>query len=236
MKIMPRLTQHILDRDANPVASNTCSCGSAKKRLVQCDDCISYETSCTECFIAAHQTLPFHWARVWDDQHCFFVRCDISRLRLEGYAHHLGHHGALCPNPASHTDLFFQVVDTNGIHDTKIRFCGCSNVDRVDQLMRAGLFPATVDRPTMAFTLTVLKQFHLHHLESKESAYDFIGALRRLTDNAFAHEVAVSNRIVIQRHILTFFSIESLFTISSCDACISCRYSYEASWTGAWHR
>lgn len=124
--------------------------------------------------------------------------CSLRHLALAVGGLHLGHHGASCPNPASHTDLFFQVVDTNGIHDTKLRFCGCSNVDRVDQLMQAGLFPATVDRPTMAFTLTVLKQFHLHHLESKESAYDFIGALRRLTDNAFAHEVAVSNLIVIQ--------------------------------------
>ncbi|KAG5635468.1 hypothetical protein H0H81_011141 [Sphagnurus paluster] len=53
-----------------------------------------------------------------------------------------------------------------------------------------GLFPATVRRPTTAFTFQVLKQFHLHHLESKESTYDFIGALRRLTDNVFAHQVS----------------------------------------------
>ena len=45
----------------------------------------------------------------------------------------------------------------------------------------------------MAFTFNVLHQFHLHHLESKESAYDFVGALRRLMDNAFAQGVSVSN-------------------------------------------
>ncbi|CAA7263853.1 unnamed protein product [Cyclocybe aegerita] len=42
----------------------------------------------------------------------------------------------------------------------------------------------------MAFTLNVLHQFHIHHLEAKESAYDFIGSLRRLTDNVFASETS----------------------------------------------
>ncbi|TFK35116.1 hypothetical protein BDQ12DRAFT_726248 [Crucibulum laeve] len=60
----------------------------------------------------------------------------------------------------------------------------------VKQLLRAGLFPSTTLRPVMAFTFEVLDQFHLHHLESKESAYDFIGALWRLTDNAFAHDIS----------------------------------------------
>ncbi|KIM35704.1 hypothetical protein M413DRAFT_51930, partial [Hebeloma cylindrosporum] len=53
--------------------------------------------------------------------------------------------------------------------------------------MRARLFPATMTQPTTAFTFRVLQQFHIHHLVSKESAYDFVGSLRRLTDNAFAH-------------------------------------------------
>ncbi|EDR13065.1 uncharacterized protein LACBIDRAFT_322486 [Laccaria bicolor S238N-H82] len=137
------------------------TCSCGKgKHLVQCDDCTAYSTSY------------------------------ISRLRPEGYAHQLGHHSASCPNPASQSMILFQAIDTDGIHETKIRFCGCADVDQVDQLMKERLFPATVDRPTMAFTFNILKQFHIHHLESKESAYDFIGALQRLTDNAFAHEVA----------------------------------------------
>ena len=189
--IMPRLIHNILGHEANLAASESCSCGTGR-RLVQCDDCTAYKTSCAECFIGAHRTLPFHWARVWSEEQHFFVHQDISRLRPEGYAHQLGHHGESCPNPASQNAILFQAIDTNGIHETKVRFCGCADVDRVDQLMQEGLFPATIERPTMAFTFNVLKQFHIHHLESKESAYDFIGALQRLTDNAFAHEVAVS--------------------------------------------
>ena len=57
--------------------------------------------------------------------------------------------------------------------------------------MRARMFPATMRRPMMAFTFNLLHQFHLHHLESKASAYDFIGALRRITNNAFAQDMPV---------------------------------------------
>jgi hypothetical protein len=34
----------------------------------------------------------------------------------------------------------------------------------------------------MAFTFSVLHTFHVHHLELAESAYDFVSALRHLTD------------------------------------------------------
>ena len=57
--------------------------------------------------------------------------------------------------------------------------------------MRAQLFPATIAQPTMAFTFRVLRQFHIHHLEGKESVHDFIGALRRLSDNMFPQRVPV---------------------------------------------
>jgi len=65
--------------------------------------------------------------------------------------------------------------------------------------MRAELFPATMNQPTTAFTFRVLRQFHLHHLEGKESAYDFIGALRRMSDNAFPQRIPVRSWIPIRR-------------------------------------
>lgn len=57
--------------------------------------------------------------------------------------------------------------------------------------MRARLFPATTQDPRTAFSFAILKQFHLHNLESKKAAYDYLGALRRLTDNAFTADVSV---------------------------------------------
>ncbi|KAK7006975.1 hypothetical protein R3P38DRAFT_2554914 [Favolaschia claudopus] len=55
--------------------------------------------------------------------------------------------------------------------------------------MRARLFPATMKETKSAFTFTVLKECHLHNLESKKASYDYMGALRRLTDNSFTADV-----------------------------------------------
>ncbi|KAF8074505.1 hypothetical protein FPV67DRAFT_1725303 [Lyophyllum atratum] len=187
---MPRLLQLLLAQEADISIGSTCPCHRGP-RTTQCRDCLLYHASCTDCFIDAHRTQPTHWAYVWDSEKGFFIRRDISTLRENGYAIHFGHHGDPCPNPATDTDILFHIIDTNGIHNTKVRFCLCFGAPgRWEQLMSMRLFPATLRRPTTAFTFNVLKQFHLHHLESKESAYDFIGALRRLTDNAFAHQVS----------------------------------------------
>jgi hypothetical protein len=132
--------------------------------------------------------LPFHWAEVWDTTRGFFVRHDISKL---GCSIQLEHNGSHCPNPS--TDILFTVVESNGVHSTQLSFCGClGSPTKIEQLMHAQLFPATTKDPKMVFTFTVLKQFHLHNLESKKAAYDYLGALRRLTDNAFTADVPVS--------------------------------------------
>jgi hypothetical protein len=106
----------------------------------------------------------------------------------------------------------------------------------MEQLMRRRLFPATLKRPTMAFTFNVLHQFHLHHLESKESAHDFIGALRRLTDNAFAHEVSVSQMTAALRISLLMYSpfAGSFSTVSPCHARVALPDCKQATRTCPW--
>ncbi|KAF9548461.1 hypothetical protein CPC08DRAFT_729506 [Agrocybe pediades] len=135
-----------------------------------------------------HLTTPTHWVRVWDPQARFFVKHDISTLREEGYSIPLGHSGQCCPHlPSPDKDSGMIVVDHNEVHQTRIHYCLCHGTpNHVQQLIAAGLFPATVRNPRTAFTLTVLRQFHIHHLESKESCFDFIGSLRHLTDDFFA--------------------------------------------------
>jgi len=141
--------------------------------------------------------MPTHWAEVWDEDQGFFVQHDISVVRPGGYATQLGHYGAECP--CCPLDRFFILVDTNGINNTKIRFCECSSasLNPVEQLMSAGLFPATLKQPRMAFTFRVLRQAHLMNLESKAAMYDFVGTLRRLTDNTFAQETSVRCAILL---------------------------------------
>jgi len=76
--------------------------------------------------------------------------------------------------------------------------------------MRAKLFPATMTQPTTAFTFQVLKQFHLLHLEGKLSAYDFIGALRRLSDTAFPQRIAVCSVVALDYILIYSFNCRTL--------------------------
>ncbi|KAF9541334.1 hypothetical protein CPC08DRAFT_650609 [Agrocybe pediades] len=178
---------YLLQREYHPSVEEPCPCGRGE-RLVGCSECLGHDIVCKECFIAKHATMPTHWARVWQKAARFFTKCDISTLRPGGYAIPLGHNGERCPSSFNlEDDTGIILVDHNGVHQTRVHYCTCNGIpNRIKQLIAAGLFPATMRNPRTAFTLTVLQQFHIHHLESKESAFDFIGSLRRLTDDFFA--------------------------------------------------
>jgi hypothetical protein len=108
-----------------------------------------------------------------------------------GHSIQLGHYGWPCPEAKEAVRMI--ITHTNGIHATSITFCGENGkVDRVEQLMAARLFPSTWKNPTSAFTYQVLKEFQIHSLEGKGAAYDYLGSLRRLTDNSFTASVPVS--------------------------------------------
>ncbi|KAJ6558995.1 hypothetical protein B0H10DRAFT_1807431 [Mycena sp. CBHHK59/15] len=152
----------------------------------QCYDCTGYKLSCRVCFVEAHLRNPFHWAEVWDTAQGFFIRHDISKL---DHVIHLGHNGDPCPNPNG--EHLFTVVDDNGIHSTRLAFCGCRELppNTIKQLMQARLFPASTREPQTAFTVNMLKCSQLHNLESKKAAYNYLGAIRCLTDNSFTADV-----------------------------------------------
>ena len=78
----------------------------------------------------------------------------------------------------------FVVLDVNGIHEVGLDFCDCekSKLEFI-QLLRYGWFPASVDRPKTAATLSVLKLFQMLNFESKASLFKFYNTLARLTDN-----------------------------------------------------
>ncbi|KAK6966548.1 hypothetical protein R3P38DRAFT_2816040 [Favolaschia claudopus] len=60
---------------------------------------------------------------------------------------------------------------------------------RVAQLLDAGLFPCSFTEPKSAIAFSVLRRFEILHVESKVPAFDFYGALRRTSDNAFTVDV-----------------------------------------------
>ncbi|KAJ7261662.1 hypothetical protein C8J57DRAFT_1232508 [Mycena rebaudengoi] len=112
-----------------------------------------------------------------------------SEIRSIGLKSGTLHNGNHCPSPCG--ERLFTVVDDNGIHSTRLAFCGCHELppNKIKQLMQARLFPASTHEPQTAFTINMLKCFQLHNLESKKAAYDYLGAIRRLTDNSFTADV-----------------------------------------------
>ncbi|KAJ7789580.1 hypothetical protein B0H14DRAFT_2397373 [Mycena olivaceomarginata] len=157
---------------------------------VQCHNCTLYAASCKLCFAEAHRTNPFHWAEVWDHQAGFFRRHNLTAL---GYPLELGHMGTVCKNRLA--SVPFVVTAETGVQRLDISFCGeviqgeDGLGDRLAQLLNARLFPCTFKDIESAITFNALKQFQIHHLESKVAAMDYCGSLRRLTDNAFTASV-----------------------------------------------
>jgi hypothetical protein len=215
----------ILATEYDPNVGTLCECGiDNRTRTCRCLDCYQSPMTCDQCFIRSHQNQPVHWVEQWNGD--FFVRRDISAL---GHAITLGHHGKLCHSISNTTSpLEFLIIHTNGIHKTKVLFCGCAGCgNRMQQLLKAQLFPATTEQPTTAFTFSVLREFHLHTLESAEPAYGFMGALRRLTDNTFTTDVPVSSllfRVIMITSNMHFIG----FTIPTPSCCSNLESCHDA--------
>ncbi|KAF9470561.1 hypothetical protein BDN70DRAFT_902008 [Pholiota conissans] len=136
--------------------------GSAEYR---CLDCFLPDLSCKSCC---------RWTGT------LFVKVSLKSLGLEI---HLNHAGMRCPLPVPcHQNL--KIIDTNGIHDACISYCGCHRaIPRHLQLLRRGLYPASQISTRICVTFSLLRLLHLLSLTSKASTYDLYRALERLTDN-----------------------------------------------------
>ena len=180
------LQNAILDRCHDPDIGKNCSCG-AGIALFRCQECFDPEPSCKPCLVKSHQQQPFHRVQEWTGSH--FVRRDLGEL---GHTLFLGHRAHRCPNTRDKSEgRPTTIVHTNGMHTCRILYCHCNGVSEAVQLVRSGLFPATIQQPETVFTFAVLKDFHLHTLTSKKSAYDHYYALQRHTNNAFPQKCPV---------------------------------------------
>ena len=85
------------------------------------------------------------------------------------------------------------LVDVSGVHQLIVSWCCCPNApDQATQLFQHRLFPASISRPSTAFTFGVLEYFHIDAVECKTSASNFSSKLRRLTDFSSPQSVPVS--------------------------------------------
>ena len=80
------------------------------------------------------------------------------------------------------------LVDTTGIHQIQVHYCRCTDgclVPEHVQLLRVGLYPATITMPRTAFTFRVLDDYLLLNLETKATPQHFLAKLQRSTTNHF---------------------------------------------------
>ncbi|KAI0693052.1 hypothetical protein C8T65DRAFT_586084, partial [Cerioporus squamosus] len=189
-----------------------CRCG--KPALWRCSECIGNGPTCSHCLRDAHLLLPFHRVGFWSQQ-CWRA----AWLRTLDVQVHLGHGShpydipptddptqdaepepSREPFPTTTTSratkpryrwtLMMVVVDTSGVHELPVVFCGCPNAAPRDiQLLRLGLYPATWNCPRTAFNFHVLDDFLLTNKECKTPAMSYYSRLRRITCDTFPHMV-----------------------------------------------
>ncbi|KAF7965473.1 hypothetical protein HWV62_43305 [Athelia sp. TMB] len=148
--------------------------------IVRCEDCYGGSLSCAGCSVKAHRANPTHRVELWNGTHF-----EPTTLKTLGLRIQLGHSvGEPCVNPVAAAGDDFVIVDCNGIHQVGLDFCGCTSAkgDTV-QLLRARLYPATVQAPKTAATFNLLELFHLLSFESKTSPFALYNTLARRTDN-----------------------------------------------------
>lgn len=190
-KEFPRLLAHMLAREAPMDDSSQlkCPCGDADSgALYRCQECFIDRLCCAKCITRSHQDHPLHWIEHWTGDH--FEKQMLSDI---GFIIYLGHNGNKCHHtPRGEVPLPFTIVHHNGIHNSRIGWCFCAGGgNHVDQLMLAGLFPATVIDPRTAFSFSMLREYTVHKLQSKKAAYDYFTSLRRLTNGAFTYDTPV---------------------------------------------
>ncbi|VDB87033.1 unnamed protein product [Peniophora sp. CBMAI 1063] len=157
-------------------ASVMCRPGRAEFR---CEDC-RFAVLCQTCVARSHFMTPFH--RIEKVNGPFWER--VQRKEDIGISVQLGHDaGEECFMPKIVRN--FSVMHTNGIHRMTVKFCRCrtgEHLDEYTQLLRARLWPATIDEPLTATTFEAMDDFSRLSLLGRLSAYDYYKAMRACTD------------------------------------------------------
>lgn len=196
-----------LDGRAEHQAQRSCSTCLQGEQGYRCQDCLGGSLLCQSCVVKFHLNNPFHHvevrllscrmlsyayqsflSKVWNGT--FFEHVNLKSL---GCRIQLGHSvGEICPLPSTASGDSFTVLDSNGIHDVGLDFCGCgTGGTMVQQLLRFRLYPATVQNPNTAATFRVLRNFQLLSFESKCSVREYYQTLVRESDNTGLYKVKV---------------------------------------------
>ncbi|KAG1888680.1 hypothetical protein F4604DRAFT_1877221 [Suillus subluteus] len=146
----------------------------------QCQDCDDMQLYCDRCTLASHARSPTHRIQQWNN--VFFKVASLKTLGLQVQLGHPVSQPCILLQPAFNND--FVLIDTKGIHEIGLDFCGCETSEiHVKQLLCYGWFLSTSTDPRTVATFRLLHYYQLLSFESKASAYEFYHSLIRLTDN-----------------------------------------------------
>jgi hypothetical protein len=160
---------------------------------LQCLDCFRRPVYCRKCIIIEHALLPYHRVEVARPGNF----CELTTLSKQGYIFHMHTGNSPCPGDQAEVKLIkdFVVIDSQSIHTFTVQTCSCSGASLVNQLISAGLFPATFSNPRTAFTFNALDYYLLDNTICHTTAYSFNEKLKRWTNPllALSKKMPVSN-------------------------------------------
>ncbi|KAJ7622439.1 hypothetical protein FB45DRAFT_838539 [Roridomyces roridus] len=138
-----------------------------------CDSCTSGgELLCKGCIVKEHGKSPLHVIKFWNGK--FFETKTLKDLGLRIQLGHWASREDRCFLPDRAAGDSFVIIGEGRVHSVALDFCGCGKGGlQTTQLMRAGLYPATVVDPRTAATFAELDRFELLNYESKCSAWDY---------------------------------------------------------------
>ena len=87
-------------------------------------------------------------------------------------------------------------MHTNGMHRMTVKYCQCrigEHLDEYTQLLRARLWPATIDEPETATTFEAMDDFNRLSMLGRLSAYDYYKAMKAATDAVGLLNISVSS-------------------------------------------
>ncbi|KAJ7024986.1 hypothetical protein C8F04DRAFT_968337, partial [Mycena alexandri] len=157
-------------------------CGASESPF-RCKNCYGDEMLCQACMVDRHVANPLHHIQFFNGG--FF---EASSLKDLGLRVQLGHRPRERCSGRHQLHEDFVVLHTNGIHRVNVDACGCPENrltagSHEEQLLRAGWFPATDDKPRTCATFEVLSFFWMTTHQAKTTMYDFYCVLEKITDN-----------------------------------------------------
>jgi len=201
------LSETMVHEQPSQEPGSSCThCSSSQDQVFRCLDCFGLAMKCVWCIISTHQLLLLHCLKGELDHfisiltHIMFQFC--SDLEQEVLWSHISQgtrigdlsrsSRGMCPNAIAGPSEFL-ALDTNGMHNVDVQFCGCVFAPkRAVQLLRIGWYPTSTKWPKYVAIFSLLKTFDIIQMQSKISAYDTYASLEHLTDNTSTEELSVS--------------------------------------------